>query len=85
MCWSRILPCRRVTGWDLIPRLRAARPDLPVVVMTGYLLPPGGAERLSADQRGPLALLHKPFGIHQLVAALRRVAAPADWALLPAA
>src|SRR5688500_6149130 len=43
----------RMTGWDLIPRLRAQRPDLPVVVMTGYM-PPGGTEVLFAGQRGPL-------------------------------
>ncbi len=63
----------RVTGWELIPLLRARRADLPVVVMTGYL-PPGGGQVLFADNRGPLALLHKPFGIGQLFAALGRVA-----------
>jgi CheY-like chemotaxis protein len=62
----------RVTGWELIPLLRARRTDLPVVVMTGYL-PPGGGQILFADKRGPLALLHKPFGIGQLFAALGRV------------
>lgn len=62
----------RVTGWELIPLLRARRADLPVVVMTGYL-PPGGGQVLFADKRGPLALLHKPFGIGQLFAALDRV------------
>lgn len=63
----------RVTGWELIPLLRARRADLPVVVMTGYL-PPGGGQTLFADKRGPLALLHKPFNISQLYAALGRVA-----------
>ena len=62
----------RVTGWELIPRLRARRADLPVVVMTGYL-PPGGGQTLFADKRGPLALLHKPFDIGQLFAALGHV------------
>lgn len=62
----------RVTGWELIPLLRARRADLPVVVMTGYL-PPGGGQVLFADKRGPLALLHKPFGIGQLFAALGHV------------
>lgn len=64
----------RVTGWELIPRLRARRSDLPIVVMTGYL-PPGGGRTLFADKRGPLALLHKPFDIGQLVAALVHVVA----------
>lgn len=61
-----------ITGWELIPLLRARRADLPVVVMTGYL-PPGGGQVLFADKRGPLALLHKPFGIGQLYAALGTV------------
>ena len=64
----------RVTGWELIPLLRARRADLPVVVMTGYL-PPGGGQILFADKRGPLALLHKPFGIGQLFEALGHVVA----------
>ena len=63
----------RVTGWELIARLRARRADLPVVVMTGYL-PPGGGQALFADKRGPVALLHKPFELDQLFAALGRVA-----------
>lgn len=63
----------RITGWELIPLMRARRSDLPVVVMTGYL-PPGGGQTLLADKRGPLALLHKPFNISQLYAALGRVA-----------
>ena len=62
----------RVTGWELIPLMRARRADLPVVVMTGYL-PPGGGQILFADKRGPLALLHKPFGIGQLFTALGHV------------
>ena len=65
----------RVTGWELIPLLRARRTDLPVVVMTGYL-PPGGGQILFADKRGPLALLHKPFGIGQLYDALGHVVPP---------
>ncbi len=52
--------------------MRARRADLPVVVMTGYL-PPGGGQILFADKRGPLALLHKPFDISQLYAALGHV------------
>lgn len=63
----------RVTGWELIPLLRARRADLPVVVMTGFL-PPGGGQALFADKRGPLALIHKPFGLGQLYDALGHVA-----------
>lgn len=63
-------------GLELIPRLRARRPGLPVVVMTGYL-PPGTTERLSGQTSGPLAVLRKPFAMEQLVEALARMTAPA--------
>lgn len=62
----------RLDGKELIARLRARRPDLPVVVMTGFP-PPDGAASLQAG-RGPLRLLTKPIGITPLVAALRDVA-----------
>lgn len=62
----------RLDGKALIAELRARRPDLPVVVMTGYP-PPGGAAALHAG-RGPMRLLTKPVGILPLVAALREVA-----------
>jgi CheY-like chemotaxis protein len=62
----------RLDGMELIARLRAQRPDLPVVVMTGFP-PPDGAVSLQAG-RGPLRLLTKPVGITPLIAALRDVA-----------
>ena len=63
----------RLPGWELIPRLRAGRPDLPVVVMTGNL-PPGVGTALCSGEAGPLELLHKPFDIAALVGAVARVA-----------
>jgi CheY-like chemotaxis protein len=62
----------RLDGKELIARLRAKRPDLPVVVMTGFP-PQDGAVSLQAGP-GPLRLLTKPVGITPLVAALRDVA-----------
>ena len=62
----------RLDGKELIAKLRARRPGLPVVVMTGFP-PPDGAKGLQAG-RGPLRLLTKPIGISPLVAALRDVA-----------
>jgi CheY-like chemotaxis protein len=62
----------RLDGKELIARLRAERPDLPVVVMTGFP-PPDGAAALQTG-RGPLRLVTKPIGITPLVAALRDVA-----------
>jgi CheY-like chemotaxis protein len=62
----------RLDGRELITRLRAERPDLPVVVMTGFP-PPNGAVSLQAG-RGPLRLLTKPIGIAHLIAVLLDVA-----------
>ncbi len=62
----------RLGGKELIARLRAERPDLPVVVMTGFP-PPNGAVSLQTGH-GPLRLLTKPIGIAPLIAALLDVA-----------
>jgi CheY-like chemotaxis protein len=62
----------RLDGKQLIAKLRAHRPDLPVVVMTGYP-PPEGAASLQAGH-GPFRLLTKPVGIMAVVSALRAVA-----------
>ena len=59
----------RLSGLDLIPLLRAERPDLPVVMMTGWL-PPDRMGLLA----GPTALLLKPFTLTQLAESLARVA-----------
>lgn len=61
----------RLDGQELIRRLRARRPDLPVVVMTGFP-PPGGPDSLH-DGPGPLRLMTKPIHIAGLVATLRAV------------
>ena len=66
----------RMTGWELIPRLRADRPSLPVVVMTGFL-PPNGQSLLQSAGGSPLALLLKPFEIDDLTDAIARVVAAA--------
>ncbi|MBX9699862.1 MAG: response regulator [Acetobacteraceae bacterium] len=63
----------RMPGWELVPRLRAGRPQLPVVVMTGYL-PPGVAATLEASGSGPLVLLQKPFDLGALIDAVAEVA-----------
>ena len=74
----------RMGGEDLIRALRAERPGLPVMVVTGS--PPfGGVEELRrrAGGDGLLLLLLKPAGCGELSAALRR--AVAAGAALPAA
>lgn len=62
----------RLDGKGLIAALRARRPDLPVVVMTGFP-PPDGATSLQTGQ-GPMRLLTKPVSLMPLIAALRDVA-----------
>src|SRR5919112_3804924 len=66
----------RLGGEDLIRELRAERPGLPVVVVTGSA-PLGGAEALRrhAGGDGPMLLLHKPPDYAELTAALRRATA----------
>jgi len=68
-------------GEDLIRAVRADRPGLPIVVVTGSA-PPGGADELRrlAGGTGPLLLLHKPADCGELAAALRRAAAAAGFA-----
>jgi len=65
----------RMGGEDLIHALRADRPGLPVVVVTGSA-PFGGLEELRrhAGGHGPVPLLLKPAGCGELAAALQRAA-----------
>ncbi len=69
----------RMGGEDLIRALRAERPGLPVVVVTGSA-PFGGVEELRrlAGGEGPLLLLLKPPCHAELVSALRRAASTAS-------
>lgn len=62
----------RMPGWELIPLLRAQRPHLPVVVMTGFL-PPGIDATLEGAGPGPLVLLQKPFDLGSLIEAVATV------------
>jgi CheY-like chemotaxis protein len=64
-----------MSGEDLIRALRAERPSLPVVILTGSP-PPGGldAMRRHGGGHGPMALLHKPVANAELFAALRLAA-----------
>ena len=69
----------RLGGEDLIRALRAERPGLPIVVVTGSA-PFGGVEALRrhAGGDGMLLLLLKPADCGELAAALRRAGAAAQ-------
>ena len=62
----------RVTGLELIRQLRQTQPQLPVVVMTGFLSP-HAAQELRSQARPPVALLQKPFEINRLLDAMALV------------
>lgn len=62
----------RLPGWELIARLRAGRPCLPVLVMTGFL-PPELEPQLRLGMGGPLEILLKPFDLSALAGALERL------------
>ena len=62
----------RLDGRELIARLRARRPDLPVVVMTGY--PPEEGAAALHNGSAPLRLLTKPIELEVLFNAIRQVA-----------
>ncbi len=72
----------RLDGAALVRRLRAERPSLPVVAVTGYALSGDDHEALGQGG-GPSVVLHKPWSPEAMAGAVRRVRALA--AAAPAA
>ena len=62
-------------GAGLIRALRAERPALPVVAITGYPLSPEERATLDGSGAGPTVLLDKPWTVAQMAEAVRRVTA----------
>lgn len=60
-------------GLEVIRQMRESRPELPVVLMSGY-----PAAEATLVTGGHTAFLHKPFTDEELVAAVREVRPPAD-------
>jgi len=68
LVFSDIVMPGQLDGLGLARRLRETRPDLPVLLATGY-------SDAAADARGDFPILRKPYEIHQLskaIATLRR-------------
>ncbi|WP_407175127.1 ATP-binding protein [Bradyrhizobium sp. STM 3562] len=68
LVFSDIVMPGKLDGLGLARRLRENRPDLPVLLATGY-------SEAAADVRGDFPILRKPYEIHQLsraIAGLRR-------------
>ncbi|PAW81631.1 MAG: hypothetical protein B9S33_16265 [Pedosphaera sp. Tous-C6FEB] len=65
------------TGLELARRLRTLRSNLPVVLMSGYLL---GVEDRELRAAGVVQVVQKPFGVHALATAMNLAlsSAPAD-------
>jgi DNA-binding response OmpR family regulator len=59
----------RLDGAALIRGVRAKRPDMPVIVMSGNA-PEDWADRLQREGEGPLVLLNKPTRLQDVVRAL---------------
>lgn len=53
------------SGWEVLAQVRAARPDLPVVVMTGW-----NDGQAGPGAPAPDAVLEKPFGLDRVRAVL---------------
>jgi len=53
-----------MTGWDVAERIKADRPDLPVVLVTGW---GASLDEDEVQRRGISAVLHKPFEIDELL------------------
>jgi CheY-like chemotaxis protein/anti-sigma regulatory factor (Ser/Thr protein kinase) len=60
-------------GLELCRRAMALRPDLPVVLMSGWA---SDVDPAKARAAGAQALLAKPFAMQQVAALLRKIAAP---------
>src|SRR5882724_6941061 len=60
------------SGFDLIPRIKRARPDLPIVVMSAQntIL-----TAITAAERGAFDYLPKPFDLKELTAVVQRALA----------
>ena len=62
-------------GWETASALRQARPDLPVVLVTGY---GPTAEPPSGEQDLVNAVIGKPFAFDQVAAILSKVCSDAE-------
>ena len=64
-----------IGGLDVVTLIRERRPDLPVLVMTGYGTM---TTRLESIVRGASGWIEKPFGPEELLEVLRAALGPLD-------
>ncbi len=65
----------RLDGAELIRKLRADRPQMPVIVMSGNA-PEDWEDSLRRDGEGPLILLNKPTRLQEVVRTLNGLLGP---------
>ena len=65
----------RLSGWKVLERLKAARPNLPIVVVSGY---PACTEDEKRPDVRPDAFLRKPYELTYLIDTLRRLSNPSS-------
>jgi PAS domain S-box-containing protein len=66
LVFSDIVMPGKIDGLSLARRLREIRPDLPILLATGY-------SDAAADVRGDFPILRKPYEIHQLSQAIAKL------------
>jgi CheY-like chemotaxis protein len=66
LVFSDIVMPGRIDGLNLARRLREIRPDMPILLATGY-------SDAAADVRGDFPILRKPYEIHQLSQAIAKL------------
>jgi PAS domain S-box-containing protein len=64
--FSDVVMPGKIDGLDLARRLRAIRPELPILLATGY-------SNAAANVRGDFPILRKPYEIHQLSQAIAKL------------
>jgi DNA-binding response OmpR family regulator len=63
----------KLTGWEVVERLRALAITLPIVIMTA-----GQSATIEAARLGAAAGLPKPFAIDDVLTTIERLVPPAD-------
>jgi DNA-binding response OmpR family regulator len=63
----------KLTGWEVVERLRALAITLPIVIMTA-----GQSATIEAARLGAAAALPKPFAIDDVLTTIERLVPPAD-------
>jgi CheY-like chemotaxis protein len=59
-----------MSGWEVAERIKSERPDVPVVLVTGW---GASLDQAEVERAGISAVVHKPFEIDELIRTAARV------------